>query len=152
MSHLSKNRSALSFPVKDQRRIHAWCKNIGMISTRAELELRRSRRFRLVVPVSFFWTGPDGSLQEEKAFVRDIGSAGVFITAEDLPPVGARLDVDVYLPLSEQSGGGGVQLHGEGTVVRIEQNGNNSAGFAAELVFQTEVARGSLGFASQRLQ
>jgi hypothetical protein len=101
------------------------------------VELRKSRRYRLLAPTSFSWERPDGLLQEGRGTIRDISDRGVFVTGYVVPPVGARLDVDVYLSSLEE-GGANVHLHGEGTVVRVDQESESTKGFAATVAFQTE--------------
>ena len=93
------------------------------------VEPRKSRRYRLQAPVSFLWT------------IRDISDRGVFINGEIVPQRGAHLDVEVYLP-SLEFGGVAVQLHGEGTVIRVEREEGSRKGFAATVAFQTEAASG----------
>ncbi len=105
------------------------------------VELRKSKRYRLLAPVSFLWKRPDGLLQEGTGTIRDISDRGVFIIGETGPPVGAHLDVEVYLP-SLETGGGAVQLHGEGTVMRVDREAEYTKGFAAVVAFQTGAASG----------
>lgn len=105
------------------------------------MELRKSRRYRLLAPASFLWERPDGLLQEDRGAVRDISDRGVYVTARIAPPLGAHLEVDVHLPPLE-AGGGAVQLHGEGTVVRVDRQADDTQGFAAAVTFQTEAASG----------
>lgn len=105
------------------------------------MELRKSRRYQLHAPATFLWERPDGLLQKGNGAIRDISDRGVFVSAEIVPPPGAHLDVDVYLP-SLEAGGGAVQLHGEGTVVRVEREAESTKGFAAAVAFQTEAASG----------
>ena len=78
---------------------------------------------------------------EGKGTIRDISDRGVFIITDTVPPVGAHLDVDVHLPSLDVSSGA-VQLHGEGVVVRVETGADEGRGFAARVVFQTEIAGG----------
>ncbi len=80
-------------------------------------------------------------MQEGNGTVRDISDRGVFVSGEVIPPAGARLDVDVYLP-SLQSSGSSVHLHGEGIVVRVDRRAEIPKGFAAAVSFQTEGAAG----------
>jgi hypothetical protein len=87
------------------------------------------------------WENPDGLLQESKGTIRDISDRGVFINGEIVPQRGAHLDVEVYLP-SLEFGGVAVQLHGEGTVIRVEREEGSRKGFAATVAFQTEAASG----------
>jgi hypothetical protein len=90
---------------------------------------------------SFSWVRPDGLLQEGNGRIRDISDRGVFVSGELVPPTGARLDVDVYLP-SLETGGSSVHLHGEGIVVRVDRQAERTKGFAAAVSFQTEGAGG----------
>jgi hypothetical protein len=105
------------------------------------VELRKSRRYRLRAPVSFLWERPDGLLQEGKGTIREISDRGVFVTGEVVPERGAHLDLEVYLP-SLEMGGVAVQLHGEGTVIRVDRGEGATKGFAAVVAFQTEAASG----------
>jgi hypothetical protein len=77
-------------------------------------------------------------LCDRGGMTRDICSSGAFILAETVPPASCSIGLDVYLP-SPDPGGRKLQLHGEGKVVRVEQQGQNKSGFAAEAMFQTEL-------------
>jgi hypothetical protein len=105
------------------------------------LELRKSKRYRLLAPVSFLCERPDGLLQEGKGTIRDISDRGVFVTGDLLPQCGAHLELEVYLP-SLDAGATAVQLYGEGTVLRVDQEEGITKGFAATVAFQTEAASG----------
>ena len=105
------------------------------------VEHRKSRRYRLLAPASFLWERSDGLLQEGRGTIRDISDRGVYISADLLPPAGAHLDVEVYLP-SLDLDSGAVQLHGEGTVIRVDRQAEANKGFAASVAFQTEAASG----------
>jgi PilZ domain len=105
------------------------------------VELRKSRRYRLLAPVSFTWAQSDGLLREGRGTIRDISDRGLYVSGEIVPPAGAHLEVDVYLP-SLEVGGGAVQLHGEGTVVRVDREAEGIKGFAGAVAFQTETASG----------
>jgi hypothetical protein len=118
---------------------------------RAAVELRKSRRYRLLAPAFFLWERPDGLLQEGRGTIRDISDRGVYITGDFLPPPGAHLDVEVYLP-SLDVGSSAVQLHGEGIVVRVDRKPENINGFAASVAFQTEAASGPTVVNPEKLQ
>jgi hypothetical protein len=105
------------------------------------VELRKSRRYRLLVPAFFLWERPDGRLQEGGGTIRDISDRGVYVSGNMVPPLGAHLEVDVHLP-SLEAGGGSVQLHGEGTVVRVDRRAEATRGFAAAVTFQTAAGSG----------
>lgn len=136
----------------------AWVSGLSSMPTQrstpsfvgAVVELRKSRRYRLLAPTSFSWERPDGQLQEGRGTIRDISDRGVFVTGYVVPPVGARLDVDVYLSSLEE-GGANVHLHGEGTVVRVDQESESTKGFAATLAFQTEAGSAPIVINPKRL-
>lgn len=110
-----------------------------------------STRYRLRAPVSFLWERPDGLLQEGKGTIRDISAAGVFVTGDVAPQPGVHLELEVYLPSLER-GRGSVQLHGEGTVLRVEREHGIPKGFAAAVAFRTESASGPTVVNPRRLQ
>jgi len=59
--------------------------------------------------------------------------------------------VDVYLPpvgLTARS----VQLHGEGTVLRVSPAGTDQPGFAAEVLFHTESSDAAVILGPNRIQ
>jgi len=100
------------------------------------MELRKSKRYRVSVPVFFWWEQPDGTGQEGTGSTLDISSSGVAIVTDAIPGVGTRLQVEVHLP-STQTRRIGAQLRGQGRVVRIERKKGTIDGFAAEVDFQT---------------
>jgi hypothetical protein len=102
------------------------------------LELRKTNRYALRARACLSWEGT-GGLEESEGLTRDISSRGVFISCEAVPPLGAHLELDVYLP-SPSGSLSSAQLHGEGTVLRVEQETAAGKGFAAEVIFQTEPA------------
>jgi hypothetical protein len=105
------------------------------------VELRKSLRYRLPGRVSFLWERQDGLLQEGKGTIRDISDRGVFVTGDSVPERGAHIAMEVYFSFSEGSSSR-VQLHGEGTVVRVDKAEGSTKGFAATVVFQAESAGG----------
>jgi hypothetical protein len=115
------------------------------------VELRKSRRYRLPAPASFLWERLDGLLEEGRGMIRDVSDRGVYVTGDIAPPLGAHLEVDVYLT-SVDVGGGAVQLHGEGSVVRVDREAEGIKGFAATVAFQREAASGPTVVNPKRLQ
>jgi hypothetical protein len=105
------------------------------------VELRKSVRYRLPGRVAFLWERHDGLLEEGRGTIRDISDRGVFVTGESVPERGAHIAMEVYFSFSEGSGAR-VQLHGEGTVVRVDKAAGYAKGFAATVVFQAESASG----------
>ena len=74
--------------------------------------------------------------------IRDISYTGVFVVAGVTPELNAHIDVHVYLP-SLETRGEAVQLHGEGTIVRVDREVEGTKGFAATVAFRTEIASGT---------
>jgi len=101
------------------------------------MELRKARRYRLSVPAFYCWERADGILQEAQGITRDISSRGVFILGDALPPAGAHLELNVYLP-SLSGTPRSVQLNGEGAVLRAGGAEVGQSGFAVEVIFHTE--------------
>jgi hypothetical protein len=66
------------------------------------IELRRARRYLLSVPALFTWAPPDGKPRNGKGVTRDINALGVYVQTDSLPPVGARVQMEILLP---QAGG-----------------------------------------------
>jgi hypothetical protein len=115
------------------------------------VEIRKSRRYRLLAPVSFLWERPDGLLQEGKGTIRDISDRSAFVTGDLVPERGAHLELEVYLP-SLENGSAAVRLHGEGTVIRVDRKEGTTKGFAATVAFQTEAASGPTVVNPRKLQ
>jgi hypothetical protein len=81
-------------------------------------ESRRTTRYLLAVPVSFWWLEADEPELSGQGITQNISCEGVLVTAETCPPAGARIELELLLP------GGvaldrGMELHGEGVVVRV---------------------------------
>ena len=94
-------------------------------------------RFRISVPATFQWQGPDGVRRESKGTTRDISGYGVFIHTDSAPLPGDSVQVIVNMP-PLQAQAMGMQLYGKGVAVRVEP-GDDCApeGFAAEVLFQS---------------
>ena len=94
-------------------------------------------RFRISVPATFQWQGPDGVRRESKGTTRDISGYGVFIHTDSAPLPGDSVQVIVNMP-PLQAQAMGMQLYGKGIAVRVEP-GDDCApdGFAAEVLFQS---------------
>lgn len=107
----------------------------------AAMELRKGKRFNLAAPAFFCWERSDGTLQDNQGTTRDISSRGVFVICSSSPPLGAHVELEVYLP-ARNGMPRAVQLHGEGEVLRVDRDGDRAKGFAAEVIFQTENSNG----------
>jgi hypothetical protein len=96
------------------------------------LENRRCSRYHLRLPVLFSWT--DKSRQQGAGFTRDIGVDGVFIFAEECPPTGTTIDVELVLPLPKDSSRE-LRLRCIGKVIRVDANYPQGHGFAVTADF-----------------
>ena len=102
------------------------------------MERRKSRRYCLRARAFCWWKHADGEAKVTPCSTRDISYRGAFIVSEFLlPSPGAHIEVDVYLPPVGPAARS-VQLHGEGTVLRVSPAGTDQPGFAAEVLFHTE--------------
>jgi hypothetical protein len=108
-----------------------------------DLEMRRAKRYGVAAPVDFWWPSIEGSIQASRGVTKNISSAGLLVVANQCPPVGSRIQLTVLL--SRHRGGGlPLELHGEGTVVRVEcdrttPRGELESGFAAAVQFYPEL-------------
>lgn len=114
------------------------------IATARDIERRKANRFRLSAPVFFYWAPQNGPAQSDQGTTRDINSHGVYIQADEVPPIGALVQMDILLPKLASSGLG-MHLTGEGVVVRIEPRDANhegwvQPGFAASVQFYPEAS------------
>jgi hypothetical protein len=106
----------------------------------ASLDLRRSRRYRVLGTGLFWWERADGHLQQNGGTIENISDRGVFLLSNALPPVGAHLEMDVSLQAAE-IGASPIQFHGEGTVIRVEWGSERRKGFGASIAFTSSVGR-----------
>jgi len=112
------------------------------------IELRKANRYRLSAPAVFLWAPQGGKPQKGQGVTRDINASGVYILADQLPPVGALVQLEVLLPKLEHPGFG-MSLAGEGVVLRVEPRGSHGegtseGGFAASVQFYPEAAASAL--------
>ncbi len=102
-------------------------------------ELRKAKRYQLSAPAFFMWAPQDGEPQSGQGVTRDINTFGVYVLTDAVPPVGARVQMEIVLPKLADTGSG-MHLHGEGVVLRAEPHsakgvGTIGRGFAASLQF-----------------
>ena len=103
------------------------------------IELRKARRYTVSAPTLFMWAPQDGKPQSGSGVTRDITAFGVYVVTDALPPVGARVQIEIALPkLTEKSSG--MQLHGEGVVLRSDSGVATERGFAASAQFYPETS------------
>lgn len=102
------------------------------------IELRKGSRYQIDAPVEFIWASPNGTLQAGQGITRDINGTGVYVRAKVFPAAGSRIQLDILLPKFRDVGHG-MQLNGEGVVVRMDTDGG---GFAAQVHFALETPGG----------
>ncbi len=104
---------------------------------RKAIELRKAIRYRLSAPASFMWAPQDGRPNNGRGVTRDINTSGVFVETDTLPPVGARVQMEIVLPKLADSSPG-MHLQGEGIVLRCSYGDAAQRGFAASAQFYPE--------------
>lgn len=104
---------------------------------RNAIDLRKATRYRLSAPALFMWASQDGRSKNGQGVTRDINTSGVFIEADALPPVGARVQIEIVLPKLADSSPG-MHLLGEGVVLRCAYGDATQRGFAASAHFYPE--------------
>ena len=101
------------------------------------VELRSANRYRLNAPAVYWWPGVDDLPERGGGFTQDISSSGVFVLTTALPPVGARLEIDILLP-GVGDGSPGIRLTGHGIVLRLQHGPTGPVAFAASVQFYQE--------------
>jgi hypothetical protein len=107
------------------------------------IELRRAKRYGLSVPALFTWAPQKGKPRNGKGVTRDINALGVYVQTNSLPPVGARVQMEIVLPKLAGSSPG-MHLQGEGIVLRCESGEATKRGFAASALFYPEATEAVL--------
>lgn len=108
----------------------------------APFYLDRAKRFEISAPVTFWWSYDKAPAKSGKGITRNISKSGIMVTASECPPAGARIQMNVRIPQSEDRKYG-MELHGEGTVVRVDEDAAAGSGakpkrFAASVQFYPE--------------
>ena len=86
------------------------------------IELRNRVRYRLSADAAFTWEGAKRVRLLGEGVTRDISLAGAFIFTRTCPPVGAALELDIFLSPAPGSGGRTVRIKTEATVIRVEHS------------------------------
>ncbi len=94
------------------------------------MELRNRVRFRLSADAVFAWEGARHGRFQGEGLTRDIGLAGTFIFTLTCPPVGATVQLDIFLSPATGAARNAVRIRTEAVVVRVEHSGPLE-GFAA---------------------
>lgn len=94
-------------------------------------ERRTALRYSLRLPVVFSWQDERGRIQGSDGYCRDLGSRGIYVRSELVPPLGVSVEMNVFLPRPEHSARPS-EIHAIGRVVRSEQFATpEGRGFAA---------------------
>jgi hypothetical protein len=90
-------------------------------------ERRTALRYPLRLPVVFSWQDENGRIQGCDGYSRDLGSRGIYVYAEQVPPLGVSVEMNVFLPRPEHSSRPS-EIHAVGRVVRSERPGTSTRG------------------------
>src|SRR5580692_2820066 len=95
-------------------------------------ERRTALRYPLRLPVVFSWQDDAGRVHGCDGYCRDLGSRGIYVTAQLVPPLGASVEMNVFLPRPGHSTRPS-EIHAIGRVIRSEQQtpASELPGFAA---------------------
>lgn len=107
------------------------------------IELRKTKRYRLSAPALFVWAPQDGKPKNGKGVTRDINTFGVYVLTDAVPPIGARVQMEIVLPRLVDSSPG-MRLQGEGIVLRCVNGDASKRGFAASAQFYPEATEAVL--------
>jgi PilZ domain len=100
-----------------------------LIHQSVSIELRNRVRYRLSADAVFAWEGPQQNRLLGEGITRDISVAGAFIFTRTCPPVGATVELEVFLS-STHTKGRTVQIKTVARVIRVEHSAT-AEGFAA---------------------
>src|SRR5471032_724744 len=84
-------------------------------------ERRTALRYPLRLPVVFSWQDEQGKIQGSEGYCRDLGSRGVYVLTQLVPPLGAAVEMNVFLPRPEHSSRPS-EIQAIGRVVRSDQS------------------------------
>jgi hypothetical protein len=101
-----------------------------MIRQTISMELRNRIRYRFAADAVFAWEGPHGDRFLGEGITRDISIAGAFIFTRMCPPVGAILELEIFLSPPSGSSRRTVEIKTAATVIRVEHK-PDCEGFAA---------------------
>jgi PilZ domain len=101
-----------------------------MVRQSVSMELRNRVRFRLFADAVFNWEGPERKRLFGEGITRDLSVSGAFIFTRSCPPVGAMLELEIFLSPVPGTRGRNVQIKTEARVIRVEHSAS-AEGFAA---------------------
>ena len=90
---------------------------MSTLETACIVQNRKCSRYQLRLPVLFGWQ--EKSPNQNGGFTRDISVGGVFVLAQTCPPTGAKVKVELVLPIPDDPGRE-LRLRCVGKVIRIE--------------------------------
>jgi len=93
-------------------------------------ELRNRMRYRLSADAVFAWEGAQHGRLVGEGVTRDISLSGAFVFTRTCPPVGATLELDIFLSPTLGNTGKTVRIKTVATVIRVEHTAA-AEGFAA---------------------
>ncbi len=108
------------------------------------MERRGATRFRLRLAVALTWKDNGGAVEGSEGHSRDLNSRGIYVNSIRTPPLGAHVEMNVFLP-QMGSPTRPAELHAQGRVVRIDPpiSPSQAGGFAA--MNHTMILRDSQG-------
>jgi len=104
----------------------------GLGESRADVERRRTARYKLCLPLIFKWTDDSGTPIEGAGFTRDISTSGLYASCAKLPPINATLHLQILLPPDKKVLPHSLRLWGRVVRTRAE-NEDRGIGVAGEL-------------------
>jgi hypothetical protein len=94
-------------------------------------ERRKSKRFELRLAVVFSWRDDEGMVQSGEGWSSNISSRGIFVRTKCAPPLGASVEMNVFLPQPAHDIRA-AEIHAKGQVSRIDRDPRAQvSGFAA---------------------
>lgn len=94
-------------------------------------EERATARYPITAWAHFKWTASDETWHQGTGLTQDISARGALVLAQEVPPLGARVEVTVMVPPGKLGEVAKAHLRGKGTVVRV----TSAVNFAAEVIF-----------------
>jgi hypothetical protein len=95
-----------------------WAPHLQRLVMGAIVELRKTIRYQLDLPVTFRWKDRHGRMQVGAGFTHDVSAVGMFLFSHDTPAENQLLHCEVKLPRLRDVGC--VPVIVSGRVVRIE--------------------------------
>jgi hypothetical protein len=82
---------------------------------------RKSMRYPVKAPVSFWWKDENGNQRQGEGTSRDVSETGAFVFAPGCPPVGADIALRIFLVALPGATTRIVRMEVDGRVLRVEQ-------------------------------